>query len=155
MYYKSSMFILNCKYISWWTVQILSFYYKIRRYQHEECGRTAWNSTLTEVLVSHQTLSTPKTGYNERYPSGTPQGRTRKIHIFPKDLIMRTSYNTDPFHTSEVLKKYIITLPNIRVQNDKRWNLNKHLAIGTRIPSESTRRILHTKVLLMHHLQQG
>ena len=83
------------------------------------CGRTARNSTLTEVLVSHQTLSTPKTGYRERYPSGTPQERTQKIYIFPKDPIMRTSYNIDPFHTSEVLKKYIITLPNVRVRNDK------------------------------------
>ena len=119
------------------------------------CGRTTQNSPLTEVLVSHQTLSTPKTGYRERCPSGTPQGRTRKIHIFPKDPIMRTSYNIGPFHTSEVLKKYIITLPNVKVRNDKQRNLNKHLATGARIPSEPTRRILHTKVLLMHHLQQG
>jgi len=37
------------------------------------CGRTARNSTLTEVLVSHQTLSTPENGYREQYPSGTPQ----------------------------------------------------------------------------------
>ena len=116
------------------------------------CGRTARNSTLMEVLVSHQTLSTLKACYSERYPSGTPRGRTQKIHIFPKDLIMRTSYNTGLFHTSEVLKKYIITLSNVRVQNDKQQNLNKHLAIGTRIPSEPTRRIIHTKVLLMHHL---
>ena len=36
MYYKSSILILNCQYISWQTVQIISFYYKIRRYQHEE-----------------------------------------------------------------------------------------------------------------------
>ena len=119
-----------------------------------QCGRTTWNSTLTEVLVSDQTLSTPKTGYRERYLSGTPQGRTQKIHIFPKDTIMRTSYNTSPFHTSEILeKKYIITLPNVRVRNDKQRNLNKHLAVGARIPSEPTRRILHTRVLLMHHLQ--
>ena len=46
------------------------------------CGRTAWNSTLTEALVFHQTLSTPKASYNERYLSGTPQGRTWKIDIF-------------------------------------------------------------------------
>ena len=31
---------------------------------------------------------------------------------------MRTSYNTSPFHTSEFLKKYIITIPNTRVRND-------------------------------------
>ena len=68
---------------------------------------------------------------------------------------MGTSYNTGPFHTLEVLKKYIISLPNVRVQNDKQRNLNKHLAVGARILSEPTRRILHTKVLLMHHLQQG
>ena len=68
---------------------------------------------------------------------------------------MRMSYNTGPFHTSEVLKKYNITLPNVRVRNDKHRNLNKHLAIGARIPSEPTRRILHTKELLIDHLQQG
>ena len=40
------------------------------------CGRTVRNSTLTEVLVFHQTLSTPKASYSGRCPSGTPQGRT-------------------------------------------------------------------------------
>ena len=119
------------------------------------CGRTARNSVLTEALVFHQTLSTPKASYNERCPSGTPRGRTRKIHIFSKDPIMRTSYNTSPFHTSEILEKYIITLPNVRVRNDNQRNLNKHLAIGARIPSEPNRRILHTKVLLMYYLQRG
>ena len=118
------------------------------------CGRTVRNSTLTEVLVFHQTLSTPKASYSERCPLGTPQGRTRKIHIFPKDPIKRTSYNTCPFHTSEVLRNYIITLPNVRVRNNKQRNFkNKHLAIRNEDPSEPTRRILHTKVLLMHHLQ--
>ena len=68
---------------------------------------------------------------------------------------MRTSYNTSPFHTSEILKKYIITSLNVKVWNDKQWKLNKHLAVGARILSKPTRRILHTKVLLMHHLQQG
>ena len=46
------------------------------------CGRIVWNGTLTKVFVSHQTLNTPKIGYHERYPSGTPQERTWKIHIF-------------------------------------------------------------------------
>ena len=76
-----------------------------------ECGRTTRNNMLTEVLVFYQTLSTLKASYSGRYPSGTPQGRTRKIHIFSKDPIMRTSYNTSPFHTYEFLKKYIITIP--------------------------------------------
>ena len=72
------------------------------------CGRTVRNNTLTEVLVFHQTLSTPKASYRGRYPSGTPKGRTRKIHIFPKDPIMKTSYNTCPFHTSEFLKSILL-----------------------------------------------
>ena len=41
------------------------------------------NNTLTKALVFHQILSTPKASYSGRYPSDTPQGRTRKIHIFP------------------------------------------------------------------------
>ena len=45
-------------------------------------GRTAKNNALTDALVLHQTLSTPKASYSERYPSGTPQGRAQKIHIF-------------------------------------------------------------------------
>ena len=72
------------------------------------CGRTVQNSTLMEALVFHQTLSTPKANYCGRYPSGTPRGRTQKIHIFPKDPIMRTSYNTSPFHTSEFLKSILL-----------------------------------------------
>ena len=120
------------------------------------CGRTVRNSTLTEALIFHQTLSTPKASYNRRYPSGTPQGRTQKIHIFPKDPIMRTSYNTCPFHTSEVLKNYIIILPNVRMRNNKHQNFkNKHLAIRNDDLSVPTRRILHTMLLLMHYLQQG
>ena len=118
-------------------------------------GRTTRNSTLTKVFAFHQTLSTPKASYSGWYPSGTPQGRTQKIHIFLEDPIMGMSYKISPFHTSEFLRKYIITIPNVRVQNDKQRNLNKHLANGARIPSEPTRRIHHTKVLLMHHLQQG
>ena len=39
---------------------------------------------------------------------------------------MRTSYNTYPFHTSEVLKNYIITSPNVRVRNNKQQNEDKH-----------------------------
>ena len=87
------------------------------------CGRTARNSTLTEALVFQQALSTPKAGYSGRYPSGTPRGRTRKIHIFPKGPIIRTSYNTSLFHTYEFLKKYIITIPNAKVRNNKQRNL--------------------------------
>ena len=84
----------------------------------DHCGKTARNSILTEALVFHQTLSTPKASYSERCPSGTPRGRTQKIHIFLKDPIMRMSYNTSPFHTLEFLKKYIITIPNTRVRNN-------------------------------------
>ena len=87
------------------------------------CGRTAQNNMLTEVLVFHQTLSTPKASYNGQSLSDTPQGRTRKIHIFFNDPIMRTSCNTSPFHTLEFHKKYIITLPNVRVRNNKQQNL--------------------------------
>ena len=47
-------------------------------------GRIAQNNTLMEVLVFHQTLNTLKVSYNGRYPSGTSQGKTRKIHIFPR-----------------------------------------------------------------------
>jgi len=82
------------------------------------CGRIVRNNILTEVLVFHQTLSTPKASYNGWYPSDTPQWRAQKIHIFPKDPIMRTSYNISLFHTLEFLKKYIITIPNTRVRND-------------------------------------
>ena len=119
------------------------------------CGRTAQNNALTEVLIFHQTLSTPKASYSGRYPLGTPQGRTQKIHIFPKDPIIRTSYNTCPFHTSEVLKNYIITLPNIRVRNIKQWNDNKHLSIANMDPSMPSKRILHTMACLKQYLQQG
>ena len=52
--------------------------------QRTPYGRTARNNVLTEALVFHQTLSTPKASYSGLYPSGTPQGRTQKIHIFPQ-----------------------------------------------------------------------
>ena len=72
------------------------------------CGRTVRNNTLTEVLVFHQTLSTPKASYSGRYPSGTPQGRTRKIHIFPKDPIMRTSTILIHFIHQSFLKSILL-----------------------------------------------
>ena len=52
--------------------------------EKNKCGRTARNNILTEALVFHQTLSTPKASYSGQYSSSTPQGRTRKIHIFPR-----------------------------------------------------------------------
>ena len=65
-----------------------------------------------EALVFHQTLSTPKatttSGIRRTHPEGEPERST----FFPKDPIMKTSYNTSPSHTLEFLKKYIITIPN-------------------------------------------
>ena len=63
-----------------------------------------------------------KSNYASLTPRVLHRGRTQKIHIFPEDPIMRASYNTCPFHTSEVLKKYIITLPNVRVRKKKQRN---------------------------------
>ena len=69
-----------------------------------------------------------------------------KIHIFPKDPIMRMGYNTSPSHTLEFLKKYIITIPDIEC-----GKINSRILKDTsndkitRISSEPTRRILHTR----------
>ena len=69
------------------------------------CGRTTRNSILTEALVFHQTLSTPKaataSGIRRTHPEGEPERST----FFSKDPIMKTSYNTSPPHTLEFLKK--------------------------------------------------
>ena len=108
-------YVLHLNFMGFWHV-------RHRRQAMKETisrGTTVRNSTFTEELVFHKTLSTSKASYSEQCPSGTPQRRTRKIHIFSKDPIMRTSYNTSPFHTLEFLRNYIITLPNVRVWNDK------------------------------------
>ena len=79
-------------------------------------GRTTRNSTLTEALVFHQTLSTPKASYSGGIHRAHPKGEPERSTFF---LRVRTSYNTYPFHISEVLKNYIIILPNVRVRNSK------------------------------------
>ena len=79
--------------------------------EDEQCGRPVQNNTFTETLVFHQTLSIPKASYSGWYPSGTPQGRARKIHIFPQGCTNENELQLSPFHTSRVLKNCIITLP--------------------------------------------
>ena len=77
------------------------------------CGRTAQNSTPSEALVFHQTLSTPKACYIGRIPLSTPQGRTRIIHVFPPKSNNENEFTIlSPFHTTRVLRKYIITVPS-------------------------------------------
>ena len=90
-------------------------------------GRTVRISTLTEALVFHQTLSTPKVSFSGGIRRAHPKGEPKRSTFFSKDPIMRTSYNTCPFHTSKVLKKYIITLPNVRVRNNKQQNLETNI----------------------------
>ena len=60
---------------------------------------------------------------------------------------MRTSYNTSPFHTLEFLKKYIITIPNTECGMINSGIFKKIASSDkvARIPSEPTRRILHTR----------
>ena len=108
------------------------------------CGRTARNNPLMEVLVSHQTLSTPKIGYNEQYPSGTPQGRTQKIHIFPQGSNNKNELQYLIHFIHPEFLEVIITIPNVRVRNIKQRNDNKHLSRKNRDLFVPTRRILHT-----------
>ena len=81
------------------------------------CGRTTRNSVLTEALVFHQTLSTPKatttSGIRRTHPEGEPERST----FSPKDPIMKTSYNTSPSHTLEFLKS---TLLQYQIQSSER-----------------------------------
>ena len=84
--------------------------------QVSRCGRTVRNNTLTEVLVFHQTLSTPKASYIGRVPSSTPQERTRIIHIFPPRSNNENEFTIlSPFHTTRVLGN---TLLQYQVQSE-------------------------------------
>ena len=111
------------------------------------CGRTAWNNALTEALVFHQTLSTPKASYSGRVPSGTPQGRARIIHIFPQGSNNENElqYLVHFIHLEFFKIFYYNT--KFRVQNIKQWNNNKHLSVMNKDPSVPTRRILHTTAM--------
>ena len=107
-------------------------------------GRTARNSTLTEVLFFHQTLSTPKASYSGWVPSGTPQGRAQKIHIFPQGSNNENElqYLVHFIHPEFLEIHYYVA--KFRVRNIKQRNDNKHLSIMNKDPSVPTRRILHT-----------
>jgi hypothetical protein len=82
------------------------------------CGRTTRNSVLTETLVFHQTLSTPKatttSGIRRAHLEGEPE---RSTFSFSKDPIMKTSYNTSPSQTLEFLKS---TLLQYQIQSAER-----------------------------------
>ena len=119
----------------------------------DHCGRTARNSILTEALVFHQTLSTPKASYSGRAPSATPQGRARIVHIFLKGFNNKNELQSlvHFIHPEFLEMHYYIT--KFRVRNIKQRNKNKHLAITNKDPYVPTRRILHTMVLLKHYLQ--
>ena len=58
------------------------------------CGRTVRNSTLSGALVFHQTLSTPKVGYIERFRRAHPKGELEYSTFFIQDQIMKRAYNT-------------------------------------------------------------
>ena len=74
-----------------------------------QCGRTAQNNTPSEVLVFHQTLSTPKVSYIGRIPSSTPQGRTRIIHVFPLGSNNENEFTIlSPFYTTRVLRNTLL-----------------------------------------------
>ena len=110
------------------------------------CGRTVQNNTLTEALIFHQTLSTPKASYNERILSGTPQGRARKIHIFPQGSNNENELQHKSISYIRVLEKYIITIPNTEFGMINSGILKDTSSDKiTRISSEPTRRILHTR----------
>ena len=47
-------------------------------------GRTAQNNTLTEVLVFHQTLSTPKTATTSDIRQAHPKGELERSTFFPR-----------------------------------------------------------------------
>ena len=82
------------------------------------CGRTARNSTLTEALVFHQTLSTPKSKLQRAVSVGhTPRENPKDPH-FSQRSNNENELQQSLFHTLEFLKKYIITIPNTRVWND-------------------------------------
>ena len=55
------------------------------------CGRTARNSTLSEVLVFHQMLSTPKVSYIGRFHRAHPKEEVEQSMFFTQDPIMRMS----------------------------------------------------------------
>ena len=108
------------------------------------CGTTARNNALMEALVFHQTLSTLKASYSGRYPSGTPQGRARKIHIFSQgsNNENKLQYLVHFIHPEFLEIHYYIA--KFRVWNIKQRNDNKHLAIMNKDLFVPTRRILHT-----------
>ena len=110
------------------------------------CGRITRNSVLTEALVFHQTLSTPKASYKGRIPSGTPQGRARIVHIFPQGSSNENElqYLVHFIHPEFLEIHYYIS--KFRVRNIKQRNDNKHLSIMNKDSSVPTRRILHTTV---------
>ena len=47
-------------------------------------GRTVRNNTLTEVLVFHQTLSTPKASYSGGIRRAHPKGEPERSIFFPR-----------------------------------------------------------------------
>ena len=116
-------------------------------------GRTAQNNTLTELLVFRQTLSTSKASYSGRYPSGTPQGRTQKIHIFPQG-----SNNENELHYlihfihPEFLEIYYLHCLMLECGILNSRIKNKHLTTMNKDPSVPTRKILRTMILLKHYL---
>ena len=54
-------------------------------------GRTARNRMLSEALVFHQTLSTPKAGYIGRFRRAHPKGELEQSIFFFQDPIIRMS----------------------------------------------------------------
>ena len=73
------------------------------------CGRTVRNNMLSEALVFHQTLSTPKVSYIGQFRRAHPTGELESIHILPPES--NNEYELiilSPFHTTRVLRNYLL-----------------------------------------------
>ena len=106
--------------------------------------RIVRNNTHSEVLVFHQTLSTPKSSYIRRILSSTLQERAHIIHVFSPGSNNENEFTIlSPFHTIRVHRN---TLLQYQVQSAefKQRNWNKHLAVRYKDLSVPTRRILHS-----------
>ena len=108
------------------------------------CGRTAQNSTLTEALVFHQTLSTLKVDYIGWSHRAHPKGELEQSTFFHPGSNNENKFTSlSPFQTTIVLENTLLQY-QIQSAEFKQRNWNKHLTIRYKDPSVPTRRILHT-----------
>ena len=82
------------------------------------CVRTSQNNMLSEALIFHSTLSTPKISYIGQFRRAHPTRELKSIHVLPPESTNEYELTIlSLFHTTRVLGNYLLQHQGLECDN--------------------------------------